>query len=124
MPVSKKISQRAALEALHARIARREGGVGRVFRPREDGHETAKLLKILEDAGRVLNVPTVGWVNSEPALERYRESTVKIAQIAHEQAERAALEREEAESAVMDPGGVCTSRYNEGGCDCEDDVPF
>ena len=77
MPVNKKIAFRVALEALHLRIAQREGGVGRAFRPREDGHETAKLLRILEEQGRVLNVPGVGWVNTEPAIAQYKLHTHK-----------------------------------------------
>ena len=66
MPVGKKRAERAALEELHGRIARR------VFKPREDGAKTAKRLKILEEQGLVIFVPGVGWVDSKPAIHRYR----------------------------------------------------
>jgi len=80
MPVSKrkrilaaKKAERDALEVLHGRISRQEFGAGRAFAPGEDGHEAGRLLRILEERGRVLNVPGVGWVDAEPAVKRYKE---------------------------------------------------
>jgi hypothetical protein len=73
MPVPKKKAIAAALEKLQGRIARQEMGPGRAFAPREDGHETAKLLKILEERGEILQIPGFGWVDTRPALHHYRE---------------------------------------------------
>ena len=73
MPVSKRLSERAALADLHERIARVQGFRPSHVHPDEKPSYVARLLKILEERGRVLFVDGVGWVDSESVVRRYRE---------------------------------------------------
>lgn len=75
MPRSKPAEQKRQLADLHARVSHAKG-----FRPQhvpggESPARVVRALKELESRGLVMFVPGVGWVDSEPAIRRYREHT-------------------------------------------------
>lgn len=73
MPEQKKTRHKREMAQTHAMIAAKAGfrvnGVAENDRPKVTSH-----LKELEAMGFVLFVPGVGWVDSTPAVRRFRES--------------------------------------------------
>ena len=75
MPISKQKATRKYQAALHARVSASGG-----FRPRDlrDGErpcDVANGLRELEARGLVMFLPGTGWIDSEPAVRRYRDRT-------------------------------------------------
>ncbi len=75
MPLSKQKAKRNYLADLHARVSHAKGFRPRDLKPGEAPCDVARGLKALETRGLVMFVPGVGWVDSEPAIRRYRENT-------------------------------------------------
>lgn len=73
MPEPKKTRRKREMAATHAMVSAKPGfrvkGVAEADRPKVTSH-----LKELESMGFVLFVPGVGWVDSTPAVRRFKEA--------------------------------------------------
>jgi hypothetical protein len=73
MPEQKKTRRKREMAQTHAMVSAKPGfrvkGVCEIDRPKVTSH-----LKELETMGFVLFVPGVGWVDSTPAVRRFKEA--------------------------------------------------
>ncbi len=75
MPIGKQKAARMYLAALHARVSASGGFRPRDLRDRERPCNVANGLRELEARGLVMFLPGTGWIDSEPAIRRYRDRT-------------------------------------------------
>ncbi len=73
MPEQKKTRRKREMASTHAMVSAKPGfrvkAVAEIDRPKVTSH-----LKELEKMGFVLFVPGVGWVDSTPAVRRFKEA--------------------------------------------------